>query len=123
MQCNTMPLHSVESLCRRLYADVNRFSDGTVPADAITIMAIRLTGTLPIRPSALHGNGGAIIFTSTGWVPGRGCRLGAPPLTVIKSRCSVNFISFSFSIFALSAFPTISALMDGRSSLGTCPSA
>jgi Stage II sporulation protein E (SpoIIE) len=114
LQHNTPRWQSVEAICQGLYADVNRFANGAVPTDDITIMAVRFTEPLPTRPSAPYGKGGTIIFTSTGAFIGRvrvrGCGLGAPPLTSIKCSGTPKSITFFFIIFAKSVFPTISTL-------------
>jgi serine phosphatase RsbU (regulator of sigma subunit) len=46
---------SVESICQGLYADVTRFANGAIPADDITIMAIRYRGPLSASPSSPSG--------------------------------------------------------------------
>jgi serine phosphatase RsbU (regulator of sigma subunit) len=46
---------SVEAICSGLYADVNRFANGAVPADDITIMAIRFAAPLPSTSSTPSG--------------------------------------------------------------------
>jgi serine phosphatase RsbU (regulator of sigma subunit) len=46
---------SVEAICSGLYADVNHFANGAVPADDITIMAIHFNEPLPPTPSSPSG--------------------------------------------------------------------
>jgi adenylate cyclase len=55
MQQNTAKWQSVEAICQGLYDDVRHFANSAVPADDITIMAIRFTGPLPSTPSAPSG--------------------------------------------------------------------
>ena len=55
MQQNTAKWQSVETICQGLYDDVKRFANSAVPADDITIMAIRFTGPLPSTPSLPSG--------------------------------------------------------------------
>lgn len=52
MQQNTIKWQSVETICQGLYTDVKRFADGAVPADDITILAIRFKGPLPSTQSS-----------------------------------------------------------------------
>jgi adenylate cyclase len=55
VQKNNPKCQSVEALCQGLYAEVKRFANGADPADDITIMAIRFTGSLPPTPSSRSG--------------------------------------------------------------------
>ncbi len=52
VQQNTPKWQSVETICQGLYTDVNRFADGAVPTDDITIVAIRFKGPLPSTQSS-----------------------------------------------------------------------
>lgn len=55
MQSNTTKWQSVETVCQGLYTDVQRFANGAVQADDITIMAIGFSGPLPALPSSPSG--------------------------------------------------------------------
>ena len=55
MQSNTTKWQSVETVCQGLYTDVQRFANGAVQADDITIMAIGFKGPLPSMPSSPSG--------------------------------------------------------------------
>jgi serine phosphatase RsbU (regulator of sigma subunit) len=55
IQQNNTKWQSVEAICQGLYVDVKRFADGAVPADDITILAIRFIEPLLSTPSSPSG--------------------------------------------------------------------